>query len=453
MKSGQDNMEFSKSRLNRINSDGVSILSKNTMINHGDARNHIYMKHARMILRGEMKQKSYLTIFIFFMLLSLVIFSCDTNSPVHPGGSYIYHIPQTTSDGWETAGLEQEGLKLQPYTKLMNLLDEIPDHYYQSILLIKNGKLVFEEYFSGQDCDMTHYRFDLYPDTSFNRDMLHCLASVSKSVTSILVGIAFDKGLLQTADQKMFSFFPDYQQLATPLKNTITLQHMLSMTSGMLLSEEYPYNDSRNELNQMWHAADPVHYALAKDLVAAPGSSFKYDSGTSNLLGEIVRRVSGMSLSEFARQNLFAPLGITNFIWVGFQHDPEMKFASSALYLRPRDMAKIGQLCLQNGTWDGQQIVSEQWIHTSTQQQVVLPEALADAVGAYGYGYQWWLEKYNSNRIIAFSARGYGSQYIVTIPETKMVVVFTGGAWEMSPLDVPLSFTNIVENFILPSIK
>jgi CubicO group peptidase (beta-lactamase class C family) len=249
----------------------------------------------------------------------------------------------------------------------------------------------------------------------------------------------------------MLSYFPGYSD--TGVSEDITLAHMLAMATGLDWSEHLPYTDPRNPLTRMWHSRDPVRVALEQPVVAPPGAHFIYNSGTTNLLGEVVRRASGQSLREFAQQYLFSPLGISAFEWVGFKHDPEMAFASSALYLRPRDMAKIGQLMLQEGAWEGEQVVSAEWVRASVRKAMAIPTDMQRTFHSAGYGYQWWLESYRAGSIRAYSARGHGMQFIVVLPDADMVVVFTGGAWRMSPFAAPVQFHEVIEDVILPSIR
>ncbi|MBN2481485.1 MAG: serine hydrolase [Bacteroidales bacterium] len=366
---------------------------------------------------------------------------------------YSYTVPPEQPDGWKTASLSETGLYTEILGNLMNELNDADEHYFHSILIIKNNKLVFEEYFKGHDAELSNYSFEAGPSTRFDMNCLHFMASASKSVTSILTGIALDKGFINSTDQKLFSFFPDYSFLNTRRKDRITIYHLLTMTSGMLVSEEYAYSDPRNELNQMWHAHDPVQYALEKPLLAKPGRTFIYNSGSVNLLGEIIRRTSGLPLSDFAGKYLFEPLGIKNYEWVGFENDPQMAFASTALYMRPRDMAKLGQLFLQDGTWSGDTIVSPEWIRQSTCHAVTPPAELMTSFHTSGYGFLWWLEEFRGGNIEAFSARGHGLQFMVVLPEVDMVVVFTGGAWNISPEQAPVQYHDIIENYILKAVQ
>ncbi len=387
------------------------------------------------------------------LMVILILASCEAAVwPISPASGYSYQTPEQVDDGWETASLSDVGIRAGPLVQLMDDLLRREDHYYHSILIVKDGKLVFEEYFSGEDVDFSRYDFARAAPVDFDRDTTHCQASVTKSVTSILVGIAIDKGFIQGVDERLISFFPEYADLSDRYKDQITIAHMLAMATGIPWDESYPYADPRNDLNRMWHHREPVRAVLEMAVVAEPGTTFLYNSGTTNLLGEIVRRTSGLSLVDFAEQYLFAPLGITSYQWVGFEHDPEMAFASSGLYLRPRDMAKIGQLVLQEGVWNGRQVVSSEWIKASVEESAPISTQMRQWFHTSGYGYLWWLEEYPSGSIEAYSARGHGLQFIVVLPKVNMVVVFTGGAWGIAPADTPIHYDDIIEGTILPAV-
>jgi len=388
---------------------------------------------------------------LIIVLLSLV--ACSEGGPQAAAtgvGGYAYRVPEASDDGWSTVALADVGMQAAPLEALMADVLNRDDHHLHAILIVKDGKLVFEEYFSGHDADLTDYQFAPGPVRQFDRNTLHFLASASKSVTSLLLGIAIDRGFVRGVDDSMLSYFPGYGYTAA--SDEITLAHMLAMSTGLDWNEAGPYSSPSNLLNHLWHSPDPVRVVLEQRVVSAPGERFIYNSGTTNLLGEVVRRASGMPLREFAERYLFSPLGISDFEWVGFQHDPDMALASSALYLRPRDMAKIGQLMLQEGTWQGQQVVSAEWVRASVRNAISLPSSMRRSFHTAGYGYQWWLESYNSGRIKAYSARGHGLQFIVVLPDVGLVVVFTGGAWGISPETAPVQYDHVIEKVILPSI-
>lgn len=379
------------------------------------------------------------------LLAALLLASCTLLQR-----GYSYQVPEQTDDGWQTASLADVGMDTEQMAAFMNALAEYPDHWVHSVLVVKDGKLVFEEYFPGADLDLSNLGDGpALASRDFDRETLHAVASDSKSVTSILLGIAIDEGLVKGTEETMFSYFPDYAHLSDATKGQITLAHMLAMTSGLPWTEAYAYDDPRNDLAAMVFSDDPVAYALDRPAVAAPGATFIYDSGTANLLGEIIRRASGMTLADYAEQRLFAPLGIDAYEWYPFPHAPEMTVASSTLYLCPRDMAKIGQMALDGGVWRGTRIVSEAWLAQSTQEAIgmVAAESPIPPLNP-AYGYLWWLGAFATGDTETFFAAGWGGQFIFVLPEPEMVVVFTAGGYEDRDYD---ALVQIMNGYILPA--
>jgi CubicO group peptidase (beta-lactamase class C family) len=390
---------------------------------------------------------SKIQIYVLNTALFLLITAC---SIVEGNSGYQYQSPLQTDDGWQTASLDKVGMDTEKIAAFMNALSAYPDHWIHGVVVIKENKLVFEEYFQGRDLDLSDLEGKLdFRTKDFDRETLHSAASVSKSVTAVLFGIAIDQGLVAGTDETLFTFFPDYEHLNDPIKSEITLAHMLSMGSGLPWTEAYSYDDSRNDLIAMIGSDDPVAYILSKDLVEEPGTKFIYNSGTTNLLGEIIRRKSGMTLATYAEQYLFAPLNIDTYEWYPFPSQPEMMVASSTLYLRPRDMAKIGQLYLDGGIWQGTQVVSEDWVSQSTRNviDVVASESAIPNLNP-AYGYQWWLGTFPTGEAETYFAAGYGGQFIFVLPEHKMVVVFTAGGFEDGKYDALLQIMN---DYILPA--
>jgi CubicO group peptidase (beta-lactamase class C family) len=203
---------------------------------------------------------------------------------------------------------------------------------------------------------------------------------------------------------------------------------------------DVPYEDAQNDLIQLFRVRDPVAYILSKPLVAEPGRDWYYSGGNTNLLGEVIRAATGQRMDAFAEQHLFAPLGITNYRWDHLNADTI--HASGNLELQPRDMAKFGVLYLNGGVWEGQRIVSQEWVDASTQVHAPLTGG--------GYGYQWWLRSYDygSKSAPCFFAAGWGGQRIHVFPELDMVVVFTGGNYvDEEPVG------DIITRFILPAVQ
>ena len=363
-----------------------------------------------------------------------------------PEAEQLYQVPPATGDGWTTAALSEVGMAQEPINSLLRLLDagQVPN--LNGLVIVKDGKLVLEVYYPGDD--ITIDRGLSFARKDFDRDTLHCQASVSKSITSLLFGIAVDQGKVGDLNEKMFDSFPEYSEANDAVRGEITLRQMLSMTTGLSWDEGYPYDDSRNDLNRMYFSLDPVRFMLEKRLDAMPGRAFIYNGGVTNLLGEILNRKTGTPLAEFAGAELFAPLGITSFEWLTFPNAPEMVVASSLLYLRPRDMAKIGQMVLRHGMWDGRQVVSAQWIERSTAEAVQVSRGMGPAIEPSGYGYQWWRGTFASADTQAVFAAGWGGQFIFILPELNTVVVLTGsnyGGSDAAALD-------LVNRYVLGSI-
>ncbi len=330
---------------------------------------------------------------------------------------YKYSLPKDTGDGWSAAHLSEVGLKAEPLTEL---IDRIRDETYQnihSVLIVKTGKLVFEEYFSGIDRRGRQIDYD--------HDTLHELHSVTKSVNSLLIGIATDQGHIGSVDAKALDFFPEYENPASDAdKSEISLRDLLVMRSGLKWDEStYPYTDSRNDHSAMNESTDQVHFVLSRPLVGEPGNQSQYNSGVSIVIGDILRKATGLHADDFAQKHLFEPLGITEYWW--HRYPSGVVQTGGGLRLRPRDMAKIGQLFLNGGKWGEEQIVSNEWIYDSKQYN---RDWKADFPRSTGYGYQWWLtNQIESGKVVPIvSANGRGGQYIFIMPSLQMVTVFTG---------------------------
>jgi CubicO group peptidase (beta-lactamase class C family) len=354
--------------------------------------------------------------------------------------AYQYSIPAKTNDGWEVASLADEKLDAGLLNEMFECVSNKTYKNIHSVLLVKNGKIVVEDYFDGQN--------STGQSQEFNRDTLNEMKSATKSVNSILIGIAIDRHLIHGVDERISNFFPEYFDVFTNKeKSSIRLRDLLSMTAGFSWDEwTFPYTDPRNDAAMMASKADFFRYILEKPIATPPGQKFVYSSGISLMLGEIVHKASGLSADKFAERYLFSPLGITNYYW---QKAPNgVVNTLGGLWLRPRDMAKIGQLYLNGGRWNGKQIVSEKWITESTKQQVDAGQ-LPKWFSADGYGYQWWLGSFrvHGQTFESYSARGQGGQFIIAFPKLQMVAVFTG--WNDNELlGQPLE---MIQKYILPA--
>jgi CubicO group peptidase (beta-lactamase class C family) len=386
-------------------------------------------------------RRIHLTKLIPLFITIIFLFSCNTTSD-----EYTYQIPEQTNDGWETASLESVGINPDYLVDMMNRLNNYTQHRVHSILIIRQGKLVFEEYFSG----LAHPTIGSYP-IDFDRETWHVLSSVTKSYTSALLGIAINKGFIQDVNQKVFDFFPELAHLNNGQKRDLSIEHMITMSSGLEWDQTtYPILDERNDISQIQRAENPWDWYLGKPLVTLPGEAFLYSEGCINVVGEIIKRASGIRLDKFAEQYLFTPLGINRHWWYLVRSDTGWIWASGDLRQLPRDMAKFGQLYLQKGKWNGQQIVPSQWVNQSAERHYTFNAPFWSLDwGMNGYGYAWWIKKpeYGEG---AFCATGWGDQSIMVLPSFDLVAVFTGGSYYQNPI---LSSHQMMIEYILPAIQ
>jgi CubicO group peptidase (beta-lactamase class C family) len=251
--------------------------------------------------------------------------------------------PTDLGDGWTVTAPEQEGLDPALICGIGPRLEALKEAQAHGIVIARHGRLIYEHYFAGKD-----QRLGMsLGDVSFDAGTKHDIRSISKSVTSLLVGIALDRDLRTDLDPPVFSFFPEYADLRTPEKDRMTLRHLLTMLAWDETS--VAYTNPSNTHWQMGIAPRSDHFVRAQPLAAQPGEVFNYNTGTANLLGLILRKISGKRLDVFAKETLFDPLGIEDWDW---DYDAGFNPAEgSGLRLRPRDLAKIGQLMLERGKW------------------------------------------------------------------------------------------------------
>ena len=335
-------------------------------------------------------------------------------------------VPLSRDDGWR---VPVDDDKLVDHAALCQMGDRLAASSganIHAVLVARRGELVFERYFKGTDEVPGIFYGKRVEDVAFDADTLHNMKSVSKSVASLTVGIALDRGLIRSVDEPIFGFFPELADLRTPEKDRLLLQHALTMTMGLQWVEATPdTGDENNDEARMHRAADPCRYVLGLPATAPAGQEFFYNTGALTLVSAIVRKATGRPLDELARSALFEPLGIAPVQWSRVKGDTD---AGGGLRLRPRDMAKIGQLVLAGGQWNGRQIVSKEWIETSTAPKI---KAVADGFNGL-YGYLWWLARYriNGREVDCFAAQGRGGQYIRIVPDLDLVVAVAAGYYQ-----------------------
>ena len=355
----------------------------------------------------------------FISLLGGVALAPLTGLPVYADLPDGCGVPVARDDGWPVASLNED--KLVDRGALCGMADRLADSSdanVHAVLVARGGKLVFERYFRGSD--------EIYGrpvgKVTFDADTLNNVKSVSKSVASLAVGIAIDRGLIRSVNEPIFSFFPELEDLRSPEKDRIQLFHALSMSMGLAWVEATPATGDDNDEGRMHMASDPCRYVLGLAATVPAGQEFFYNTGALTLASAIIRKATGRPLDEFARETLFEPLGITRVEWNRYKGDTD---AGGGLRLRPRDMAKIGQLVLAGGRWNDRQIVSREWIETSTAPKL-------KATGGLSYGYLWWLGRSLLDRreVKWVGALGRGGQSIRIVPELDLVVVVTGGYYQ-----------------------
>ncbi|MGO4339458.1 serine hydrolase domain-containing protein [Labrys sp. KB_33_2] len=345
-----------------------------------------------------------------------------------------------TSD-WPIAAPEDVGLDPQNLCTLAQKLDAAKEDNIHALLIARHGKLVFERYFTGSD---SHWGQPA-KEVAFGPDVPHDLRSISKSVVSLLFGIALDKGWIGSIDQPVLVVLPVYADLATPEKRGITLRHLLTMSPGLAWNEQLAYDNPANSESRMDMAKDPCRYALEQPVAHDPGLVWTYSGGTTGLLACVLQQATGKPLDELARENLFEPMGITKVEWARYPQNGG-PVAASGLRLLPADTLKFGQLVLDKGAWKGRQIVSAKWIEMATAPQINAP-------GAMFYGFQFWLGRslVDHRSVDWIAGFGYGGQRLFIVPSLDLTVMVHAGRY--GGQDEGGFAAAILNRYVLPAAK
>ncbi len=380
----------------------------------------------------------------FFKILQATVFCIS-----------LYITAPVWAQSWETSTPDKEGVDTQI---LENIHQDIQSGKYGLIdhfLVIRHGKIIvdhsykqdYESIAAGYDTANFQFNYD-HPDWHpyYKSTNLHSLQSVTKSVTSALLGIAMDEGLIKSTDIQPMMMFNGYEQDMDPRRLAITLEDLLTMRSGIQWDEMTDYDDNNSciimELKDDW-----IQFVLSQPMKTDPGTAFDYNSGVSVLLGKLVRIATGKRIDKWAEEKLFGPLGITEYDW---KETPlgEMD-TEGGLYLSAHDLAKVGYLFLQDGKWEGTQIISEEWVQKST--SPIIPDiSPSNNRKDSGYGYQWWVPLNENGATKLFAGNGYGGQFLMVSPEHDLVVVFNG--WNIHGRS-ELSSRMATQDRILPAIK
>ncbi len=359
------------------------------------------------------------------------------------------------NDFFVNSTFEIEGLRKEPIDVLLKEVDEGKYGNVDRIFLVKNGKLVLDTLFRNdykkiskgksspigcgyntcQDSTVFgefNYYHPLWHPYYKDREV-HTLQSITKSISSLLIGIAIDQGKIPSTDVPILDYLTDYDlsKVEDPLYKA-TLEHLLKMKLGMEWHEiGTPDTDPSNTTFMLEKSDDWIQYTLNQPMDTLPDTKWIYNSGGSQLMSVIIKKTTGLHLDEYAEKYLFEPLGIENYHWkkspTGF---PD---ALGGLYLEAEDLAKIGLLILKKGNWNGKQIVSTQWVEKSTSRLSDTTQVLD-----FGYGFQWWRPDKDGTDVIA--GFGHGGQSLIIIPEFDLVAVtFSWNVFDEEVDDIRIS--------------
>ncbi|WP_321344746.1 serine hydrolase [uncultured Draconibacterium sp.] len=388
-----------------------------------------------------MKTRIKVIAILFFVLAAA---SCNSTSK-----NYNYQVPAQTNDGLQVESLEKSNIDS---TLIIDAAKRIERGKYgeiHSMLIYKNDKLVFEDYFEGHkyQWDASGHKGEY---VSWDKNTPHVLQSASKSFVSICFGIAVEKGFIESIDQSIFDYLPDYQNYNADNKNYVTIKTLLTMTSGFLWDEwGVALSSTQNDAIGIYFSEkDPVEFVLERPLIAVPGTHFTYSGGDMQILEKILKNATGMNIDEFSEKYLFEPLGIESNDW-WLRYDTGEISTGGGLKLTPRDMLKVGVLFLNDGVWNGEQIISKEWVEKcghpfGPNYGINIP---GEDLGTVGYGYTWWT-KQDEEYGRMYCALGWGGQKIMLFPDLNAVVVFTGANFKSK-----VKQNRILENFVLPALQ
>ncbi len=322
--------------------------------------------------------------------------------------------PYWPTEGWRASTPEQQGMDSELLVRVFDFIEKQALNVH-SVLIVRHGYVVTDA------C--------VHP---FSQGCKHIIHSATKSITSALIGIAIDKGYIEGVHQPILDFFPGRAVAhLDPSKQAMTLEHALTMSAGLACDDSAARE--WHTFREMARSEDWVQFMLDLPMAEQPGAQFEYCNGVSLLLAAIIQEATGTSALAFAEEHLFGPLGISDVDWLSSPQGVTAGYGR--LWMRPHDMAKVGYLYLNNGRWDGEQIVSSAWVETSTRRHI------SPSPGE-GYGYQWWITGADS-----YVADGYAGQRIIVVPERGLVVVLTAGLRDVQVVRMML------RSFIIPATE
>jgi len=357
--------------------------------------------------------KIFHSISISYLLILLNTIACSVTNPTEN--------VVIDSFQWDESNPDQQGLDPDILERGLQIAQETS--FLNSIVVIKNGYLVAERYFNGHD-----------------KNMADLIYSATKSYISVLIGIALEKNILDSLDQKMLSFFPKYvHPNMDPRKHDVTIRHLLTMKAG--------FDTDTNLWEQVRESHNLIESVISSPLISNPGENFCYSSYAVHILSGIITKAAGMNTLEFAKKHLFKPLGIDAIAWESDQNGFIM--GGGGLYSTPRDMARFGYLLLRNGRLEENQIIPSMWIQESVRDRLGISEHWGEMENL-GYGYLWWTGKLNGYSL--YFASGFGGQFIINIPDLNMVIVTTTAALSENASTQYEPIIQVISKYILGAV-
>jgi CubicO group peptidase (beta-lactamase class C family) len=360
--------------------------------------------------------------------------------------------------GWPSSTPQAEGLDPKALAGLDAELASGKYGYVDSMLVIRHGKVVYDRAYKHDydriyaeearkpgplnptDPSGPYNYFNPWWHPFYRRGDLHTMQSVTKTITSVIIGVATARKEFPALETPVLKYFDAAAvRNLDDRKQRMTIRHLLTMTAGLDWNEDLPYADPNNSAMLMEASFDWVRFTIDRPMAQEPGAAFKYSSGATQLLSHIFQRATGEDIEEYAARHLFAPLGIERYFW---KRSPSgLADTEGGLYLHPRDLAKIAYLFLKDGVWDGRRVVEPDWVKAS-----LTPHVTVSADGVK-YGFKWWLYPYGRDRArLAWAGSGFGGQRPLVFPEHDLIAVFTG--WNILPDRPSLTPRTTVERIL-----
>ena len=338
---------------------------------------------------------------------------------------------------WPAASPQSQSMNADSLQAFDNAIASGRYGYIDGMIIIRHGKLVYQKAYqhdydkiygdsakkksglNSLDHGGPYNYYNAWWHPYYRRGELHSLQSVTKTITSVIIGVATARKEFPDLSTTVLSFFDTTQvKNIDDRKRRMNIRHLLTMTAGFNWNENLHYSDPKNDCTQMEASFDWIQYVIDKPMAVEPGQSFNYNSGASQLLAYIFRKATGKDIEEYASQYLFSPLGITQHFWKRIPTG--LADTEGGLYLTATDLARIYYLFLKEGNWNGKQIVTPEWVKASISPAITVRPGVK-------YGYKWWLYEYgNDSSKYVWAGSGFGGQWPVIIPEYSIVAVFTG---------------------------